>query len=406
MKAGVGFADNSDGFTSGKTVAETALLSGSISRPDLVIAFCGGSLDHDAFFNGIQQTIGTNVPIIGGSTIGVITNKNLSYHGFPAAAAIIQADGCSFKVAASGGLDRDEAAVGINLAERLSYTDDQRVLLTFYDSVRVPASITSPPVLNASAPFLAGIETNLTKAVPIIGAGLLGDYNFSKTKQFCGDKVAAQHAVGCIASGPFSVYHVIMHGCVPMDGIYHRITKIDGSVLYELDGNPIVPLIDNLFGNRNWRSEHPVNYLTIGVNYGERYGKVHEGSYVNRLITGVTPDGTGVGMFEPDLSEGMEIQFMIRDNGAMFRSVSEHATDILAEIAGDGKIPKFGLYIDCAGRTAEYSLTEHEEASLVQNILNRADVPLLGFYSGVEIAPLLNASRGLDWTGVLLLFAE
>jgi len=31
---------------------------------------------------------------------------------------------------------------------------------------------------------------------------------------------------------------------------------------------------------------------------------------------------------------------------------------------------------------------------------------LLGFYSGVEIAPFLGRSRGLDWTGVLLLFVE
>ena len=32
--------------------------------------------------------------------------------------------------------------------------------------------------------------------------------------------------------------------------------------------------------------------------------------------------------------------------------------------------------------------------------------PLLGFYSGVEIAPFLQKSRGLDWTGVLLVLAE
>jgi len=31
---------------------------------------------------------------------------------------------------------------------------------------------------------------------------------------------------------------------------------------------------------------------------------------------------------------------------------------------------------------------------------------LLGFYSGVEVAPLLGKSRGLDWTGVLLVFAK
>jgi hypothetical protein len=47
-----------------------------------------------------------------------------------------------------------------------------------------------------------------------------------------------------------------------------------------------------------------------------------------------------------------------------------------------------------------------EEAQEVQTVLNQYKTPLLGFYSGVEIAPLLQKSRGLDWTGVLLVFAE
>jgi hypothetical protein len=38
--------------------------------------------------------------------------------------------------------------------------------------------------------------------------------------------------------------------------------------------------------------------------------------------------------------------------------------------------------------------------------MNREGVPLLGFYSGVEVAPVRGASRGLDWTGVLLLLGE
>ena len=65
-----------------------------------------------------------------------------------------------------------------------------------------------------------------------------------------------------------------------------------------------------------------------------------------------------------------------------------------------------GIYINCAGRAAEYLQTDIEEASEVQKTFNRHDIPLLGFYSGVEIAPLLHKSRGLDWTGVLMVLAE
>ena len=124
------------------------------------------------------------------------------------------------------------------------------------------------------------------------------------------------------------------------------------------------------------------------------------------MITGALPEGKGIEIFEPDLEKGVEIQFMLRDSGEMIKSARINSADLMKQIESDGATPFFGLYIDCAGRTAEYSNTVTEEASEVQKVLNRYDTPLLGFYSGVEIAPLIGKSRGLDWTAVLLVFAE
>ncbi len=78
----------------------------------------------------------------------------------------------------------------------------------------------------------------------------------------------------------------------------------------------------------------------------------------------------------------------------------------MAEICDQGKVPFFALYFDCAGRNARFSDTLEEEASEIVAALNRHQIPLLGFYSGVEVAPLLGRSRGLDWTGVLTVFAR
>ncbi len=111
-------------------------------------------------------------------------------------------------------------------------------------------------------------------------------------------------------------------------------------------------------------------------------------------------------LFEPDLGEGTEILFMLRDGPAMIASAWHNSTELLQKVRNEGKIPRFGLDIDCAGRTASYSDTLTEEASEVQAVLNHHNVPLLGFDSGVEVAPLLGKSRGLDWTGVLLVLAD
>lgn len=406
MKVGIGYDNQNNFFSLGKKVAETALKNGQIERPALVIAFCGGQVYHEEYFRGLQTVVGNHVPIIGGSAIGIITNDALSYEGYPAGAAIIESETFQVRVAAAGNLDKNEKLAGQKLAEKLSDSADGKLLLIFYDSIKKVLTETAPPLINASPLLIEGIEETLKSNLPLIGGGVIGDYEFNHTKQFCGSYVDSQSVVGALLGGDFKPYFRIMHGCTPKDGIYHTITRIEGPVIYEVDGKPIVDLIDEQYGNKNWRSQVPVGRLTIGVNHGEKYGDIKEGSFVNRLILGVLPDGKGIIIFEPDLKEGAEILFMLRNNKMMIASARKNSEELLAEIAANGEKPVFGLYIDCAGRSAKVSETLTEEASEVQDVLNKYNTPFLGFYSGVEIAPLLGKSRGLDWTGVLLVLAK
>ncbi len=117
------------------------------------------------------------------------------------AVATFQSDEIKYQIAAVGGIDKDERIAGISLSEKLSRAQENRVLLLFYDSIKVPASPILPPVMNASSPLIVGIESEVQSNVPIIGAGLVGDYQFNKTKQFCGATVCEQGAVGVILSG-------------------------------------------------------------------------------------------------------------------------------------------------------------------------------------------------------------
>ena len=76
-----------------------------------------------------------------------------------------------------------------------------------------------------------------------------------------------------------------------------------------------------------------------------------------------------------------------------------------ARARSPARTPFLGLYIDCAGRASARSGAPLEEAALMMQDL-QASYPLLGFYSGVEIAPFGAYSRPLDWTGVLTLLTE
>ncbi len=406
MKVGIGSANETDSLLSGKIVAGNAIKDGEIERPDLVIAFCSGEMDHYEYLRGLRAIIGDDVPIVGGSAVGVITNKNLSYEDSPAGVAVIESEDFHISLGTAGDLDKNEKTAGKKLGEKLSESPEGKLLLLFYDSIKKAPTETSPPVINASPPLIEGIEEKLCQNVPIIGGGTFGDFGFNNTWQFCGSHVADQSVVGMVLNGGFKPYYRIMHGCIPKDGIYHRVTKAEGAMIYELNGRPVIEVVDEQFGNDEWQRQFPVNRLTLAINHKDKFDDFIETNFVNRLISGAFPEKKGILLFEPDIEEGDEVLFMLRNGTMMIDSVKKNTRALFDEIISNGEKPVFSLYIDCAGRTSTLSETITEEASEVQNICNQYGVPLLGFYSGVEIAPVQGKSRGLDWTGVLLTLAE
>jgi hypothetical protein len=401
--AGVGFSNNQESFEAGRQAAMDALEESGNGVPGIVLAFCTAKHDFQACFAGTRSVI-QEAPILGGPAIGAVTGDRLGYEGHEVAVAVLPND-LTYHVASSAGLDRSELATGLDLGRRLSTGRGPRekAILLFYDSVRVPPP--PSPVLNVSTYLIDGFLQGIGERSPLlVGAGLLGSYRFEPGKMFCGNEVAEQHAVAVLLSGDVNVHTTIMHGCKPMSD-YHTITGIEGAVVTGIDDKPAMEIIDDLLGSQDWQKRMPLLTLTLGVNHGELYAAYDEQMYVNRLIVGIVPSKKAVVLFEADFEKGTQFQFMQRSPELMARSAEKGCQEVLARIERERQRPILALYIDCAGRSAGFSETEIEEASIVQSIIG-AKMPLLGFYSGVEIAPLLGRSRGLDWTGVLLVLTR
>ncbi len=131
MKAGIGYGNSPNVFESGRETAQMALSRGNTEKPDILLAFSSGSIDAEEFFKGLRSTVGAEVPIIGGSAVGIITNDDISYQGFPAAVAALQWDGVSQEVASVNRLDVDECRAGGTLGESLSGSVEGKLLLMF-----------------------------------------------------------------------------------------------------------------------------------------------------------------------------------------------------------------------------------------------------------------------------------
>lgn len=402
---GVGYNSISDAFRAGAEATREAMDSGHISDPSFVLAFAANRKDSEEFLHGIQSVTGSDTPVAGGAAVGIITCKNLLYSETPSGVAIFDSSLLKAKTAQVHDIDSDLNGAGMKLIKALKPDKATKAILIFFDSMLRPGTSDTPPSIPSSRPILQGIHARLAGEIPIFGAGMISNFELSSSfilgKSGTGQKCMA----GAALSGNFKVYYTITHGSILLDGVYHRITRQKGAAVMELDGKPIVEMINEIYGNDSWQKERPVTNLTIGINNGPKFGDFDEDAYVNRLIVGILPDKSGVVLFEEGPQEGDEIQFLQRDPIKTIESTREKTADILDEIMKDGKRPVFALYIDCAGRAASISLTKSEEAAIIQEAMGAAGIPLLGFYSGIEIAPIRGASRGLDWTGVLMILA-
>jgi hypothetical protein len=236
--------------------------------------------------------------------------------------------------------------------------------------------------------------------VNLVGGGLLTDMNMTGAWVFDGQGVSKHVAVALVFPPGIEAETAILHGCRPVSA-FMEITRIEGATVYELDGEPALKVIERMLGLPigGGRGQELSLMATLGQKQGDPYAPYDEKSYVNRLILSANSEQGSITLFEPDFERGAMVQIMSRDNGLMLDSVKRGVEAINLITAGRQNL--LALYIDCAGRASARSGSAVEEADLVVRGLDPS-VPLLGFYSGVEVAPFDGEhSRPLDWTGVL-----
>lgn len=399
MRAGVAYCDATEAFAAGYQLARDAASNGGMSEAQLLLLFCNGATHYSQLLAGARQFCGPTTQIIGGSAVGVICHDKITIEGKPAIAMALQAAEVSFQSVLATNLNRDAVQAGKTLASQLEHDVDAKLLLLFYDSVRYAGSIQQPAVLNPSPPLLNSLIRHLGTAIPVAGAGLLADLQFSATKQFFQHQVIDNAAIAVLLKGHLTPYIAAMHGCKPLNNSKFTITRSFGQFVYELDKQPACQVLDKAIGHTAWRQQKPVSHYALGVAF-PHHGKSHySSSFVTRLISGVLPNDEGIILFEPDLPEGCIVQLMQRSDANIMAATQAQTQALLQQVADDRQSAVAALYFDCAGRIRQGM----SEARLVQQQLAAAKIPMLGIYTGVEIAPIGNQSRSLDWSGVLVI---
>lgn len=403
-KVGVGFSENPKSYEAGVEAAKAAMAEAGVSKCDLTIMFSTSKPDPVQLRDGVRSVIGPTSRLIGGYSNGIITKDKLGYDGYQMGVAVMSSDSVKVDMFIEKGLPGNEFNVGVSLGKQIKSKDYSGTpnILIMYDFVKGEPLEGIPFNKNWATPLLEGMSQALGSWPPAAGLAMIGDWQCNPTYQWFDDRIEQNTAMALVLSGSARMDAIIMHGCKPSSG-YHTITKAEDNVVLEIDGKPAIGVVAELLGADAYKRwiDYPF-FITLGVNKGDKFGEFKEENYANRLVGGVDKDRGGLIMFEPDLKVGSEVQLM-RRSFTDFEYVRRHSEDILKQV-GDRK-PFFTFYIDCAGRASAYSGTEGEEAEEVQKVIG-SKMPLLGVYSGTEIAKVGKDMQALVWTGVICVFSE
>ncbi|SBV92114.1 Diguanylate cyclase (fragment) [uncultured delta proteobacterium] len=398
MRVGVGYSENPETAAAGRQAVLSAQEQAGRNDPcDMVMLFATARHDAVILRQAVADIVGEAVPVVGGGAIGAITNDAYGYAGDQIVLALLWLEGSRCDIVTEGGLTGSEAEVGRRLGRALAsrgVTKDSQVLL-FYDAI----DRTQGGMRMVMATYLlAAMEESLGFLPDLNGAGMQGDYLCTPTRQWLGDKVGEHSALALVFSGAVRVDSIIMHGCRPATA-YYTVTKADRQTILEINGEPALLFMEKLLGEAVPPEKYPFFFI-LGVNRGEKWGEFDANNYASRLCLAIDKERNGIVMFEPDMVTGTEFQIMYRSLNLDYMAPEmERLFSSLKD-----REPVFALYIDCGGRAAGFGGTDMEDAVVVQNAV-AGRVPLLGMYTGVEIAAVQGRPRSLDWTGVFCLFS-
>ena len=399
-RGGVGYSELPNPLEAGAEAARRAMAQAGVDVCDLVFLFATAKQDPVAVRDGVRSVVGRSARLMGGATVGVITNDFLGYEGHQVGVAVVKSPALRIELFHEPDISNREHDAGFRLGERVraAFPSEQPGgLVIMYDVVNTGIGSS----LNLATPFLAGMAKAIGTWPTTAGGALMGDLQFSRGFQWIDDQIVTRSAAALAFSG-LRMDTIQMHGCRP-SGRYRTVTAADGNMVLEIDGRPALDVVAEMLGPNTERSaweDYPI-FVTFGINNGDKFGPFREDDYAVRLCSAVDRARGGLAFFGDDLQPGQEFQLMRRslDLDYMSRRVGE----LMGRV--EGRRPVLALYIDCAGRCSAMTGTDGEEATEIQKALGDR-VPLIGLYVGGEIARAGDVMQSHNWAGVLSIFSE
>ncbi|MDO8537174.1 MAG: FIST C-terminal domain-containing protein, partial [bacterium] len=241
------------------------------------------------------------------------------------------------------------------------------------------------------ADVVRGVLEALGEHFPVVGGAAGDDFLFEKTYQYRDGEVTSGAVAGVGLGGNFSMGIGVRHGWMPI-GVPMKVTKSKGAVVFELDNRPAVSIYEDYFGAKaeELRKE-PLARLAITYPLGIKIPDLDE--YLIR--DPITVDANGAITCAAEIPEGSEVRLMIGSKEKAIEAAEDAARKLMADFEADHAKPKFVLMFNCIAREKLFGQKANDEIQAVTSIIGK-DVPLLGFYTYGEQAPMGGEIRNTE----------
>lgn len=371
IQAGVGLSKNKDSYQAGYEACKIAVGKSGAEKPDFIIAFASVGFDQQELTRGIREVSG-KVPIIGCTDAGEITNEGPSQKSVGVMAIT------SDQIVFTTGLGKDIKAGARMAGQAVAREVKERA------PAELRAFIMLPDVLTGNgADVVRGVLDVLGLHFPVVGGAAGDDFLFQKTYQYRDDEVTSGAVAGVGLSGKFSMGIGVRHGWMPI-GTPMKVTKSEGAVVHELDNRPAVSIYEDYFGEKAADlKKEPLARMAITYPLGIKVPDLDE--YLIR--DPITVDDKGAITCAAEIPQGSEIRLMIGSKEKAVEAAEDAARKLMKEFTIDKSEPKFVLMFNCIAREKLFGQKANDEIQAVMKIIGK-DVPLLGFYTYGEQAPM------------------
>lgn len=217
-----------------------------------------------------------------------------------------------------------------------------------------------------------GLAASLPPQTPVLG-GLAGDgQRFASSWVRHNGRRSDCGMIAVCITGPASVHSAGRSGWEGF-GPRRTITRSEGNVLYEFDGQPALSLYKQYLGNR--ADELPASGMLLPLMVTEPGGE----STLIRTVIAVDEDRDCM-TFAGDVPQGWSSRFMWTTKEDLLEGAARAGEEAATPAAG------LALMVSCAGRRLVLGPRAEEEIEDATRALG--DVPTIGFYSYGPIAPM------------------